>query len=170
MTRFHPWFASLAFMGALAAPAAAKSPQDRNPSAVIVAPDPGGQTQVQVPPGSNLPPTRIQAPTDPALTGNSGNRAEAAADAIPDADLVGLVSQAEQAARRGDLRMSQVLAERVESRLLTRSTLAGTESMPATGLVVGRLQEGRVALERRDGSQAAVLFAEAAGLLRALSR
>lgn len=57
--------------------------------------------------------------------------------------------------------------ERAETLALTRSTLAGTETVPVGEGPVARLAEARAAIARRDGASAATLIAEAASLGRA---
>ena len=158
--------AVLAFGGSAAF---AKDVAVRDPAAVVVVPDRGGPTHVQVPPGTPTPHGMMQDTPDQIQRGRRAE-AEASADSLGTEDAVTTVRQAERAARAGNLRLANELAERVETRLLTGTTIAGAERMPATGGVIGRLQEGRAALARRDQGQAAMLFAEAAGLLRAVGR
>lgn len=148
------------------APALAQNTVVRDPSAVIMVPERGGPTHVQVPPGSQLPQGMTQDTPGEIQRGRRAE-AEAQAGAITTADAVGMMTEAERAARSGDIRLANEIAERVETRLLTGTTVQGAESMPSTGGVIGKLQQGRAALARRDPSQAATLFAEAAALMRA---
>lgn len=99
---------------------------------------------------------------------NGGDRIAAQADAMTQTRSVdGLLQQAEQAARQGNLPMANELLERAESLALTRSTIAGTESTPVRAGPVQRMAEARAAIARRDASTAAMLIAEAASLSRA---
>ncbi len=158
--------AALSFGGSMAF---AQGVAVRDPAAVVVVPERGGPTHVQVPPGTPTPQGMMQDTPDQIQRGRRAE-SEAAADRLGAEDTVATVRQAEQAARAGNLSLANELAERVETRLLTGSTIAGAERMPATGGVIGKLQEGRAALARRDQAQAAMLFAEAAGLLGAARR
>ena len=58
--------------------------------------------------------------------------------------------------------------ERAESLLLTRSTIAGTETVPIRDGAVARMAQARVALGRRDVNTATALMAEAAGMTRGM--
>ena len=100
---------------------------------------------------------------------NGGDRTAAVADAVaPTTSPVALLGQAEQAARQGRLPLASELVERAESLLLTRSTIAGTESIPVREGAVARMAQARVALGRGDVNTATALMAEAAGMTRAL--
>ena len=100
---------------------------------------------------------------------NGGDRTSAVADAVaPPSSPVALLGQAEQAARQGRLPLASELVERAESLLLTRSTIAGTETVPIRDGAVARMAQARVALGRRDVNTATALMAEAAGMTRGM--
>ena len=100
---------------------------------------------------------------------NGGDPVAAQADAAG-ADQVGpLLRQAEQAARQGRLPLASEFVERAEALELTRSTLAGTETVPLRDGAVARMAAARAALARRDVPTATALMAEAASLARAPS-
>lgn len=98
---------------------------------------------------------------------NGGDPVAAQADGIATPQVESLLLQAEQAARQGRLPLANELVERAEALALTRSTIAGTETMPVREGAVARMAEARAAIARRDGSAAAMLIAEAASLSRA---
>jgi len=100
---------------------------------------------------------------------NGGDRTSAVADSVaPTTSPVALLGQAEQAARQGRLPLASELVERAESLLLTRSTIAGTESVPVRDGAVARMAQARVALGRRDVNTATALMAEAASMTRTM--
>lgn len=100
---------------------------------------------------------------------NGGDRTAAVADVVaPTTSPIALLGEAEQAARRGNLPLASELVERAESLLLTRSTIAGTESVPIRDGAVARMAQARVALGRRDVNTATALMAEAASMTRTL--
>lgn len=98
---------------------------------------------------------------------NGGDRVAAQADSIATPQVDALLLQAEQAARQGRLPLANELVERAEALALTRSTIAGTETVPMREGAVARMAEARAAIARRDGSAAAMLIADAASLSRA---
>ncbi|WP_137127954.1 hypothetical protein [Roseomonas sp. HF4] len=98
---------------------------------------------------------------------NGGDPVAAQADALGAQQVDGLLRQADQAARQGRLPLANELVERAETLVLTRSTLAGTETVPLQDGAVARLAAARVALARRDIPTATALMAEAASLARA---
>ena len=100
---------------------------------------------------------------------NGGDSTSARADAVaPTTSPVALLGQAEQAARRGELPLASELVERAEALMLTRSTIAGTESIPTRDGAVAKMAEARAALGRRDVGTATMLMAEAASLTRSM--
>lgn len=98
---------------------------------------------------------------------NGGDPVAAQADAVATHDVASLLHQADQAARQGRLPLANELVERAESLVLTRSTIAGTETIPVRDGPVAKLAEARAALGRRDVPAATALMAEAAGMTRA---
>lgn len=98
---------------------------------------------------------------------NGGDRVGVRADGAAAHEIDPLLQRAEQAARQGDLPLANELVERAESLVLTRSTIAGTETVPMRTGAVARMAEARAAIARRDSSTAAMLIAEAASLSRA---
>lgn len=119
------------------------------------------------------PPIRGAAP-NPALplqgeVLNGGDRTSVVADAVaPSGSPSALLGQAEQAARQGKLALASELVERAESLLLTRSTIAGTETVPVRDGAVARMAQARVALGRSDVNTATALMAEAASMARGM--
>ncbi len=100
---------------------------------------------------------------------NGGDRTAAVADSVAaNNSPVALLSQADQAARQGRLPLASELVERAETLLLTRSTIAGTETIPVRDGAVARMAQARVALGRNDVPTATALMAEAANMTRAL--
>ncbi|MBR0673848.1 hypothetical protein [Neoroseomonas soli] len=98
---------------------------------------------------------------------NGGDPVAAQADAIGTHEVDSLLLRAEQAARQGRLPLANELLERAETQVLTRSTIAGTETTPMREGPVARMAEARAAIARRDASTAAMLIAEAASQSRA---
>lgn len=98
---------------------------------------------------------------------NGGDPVATQADALGAQQVDTLLLQAEQAARRGRLPLANELVERAETLVLTRSTLAGTETVPLQDGAVARMAAARAALARRDIPAATALMAEAASLARA---
>lgn len=137
-----------------------------NPAPTPVAPVYGAPVMAPVPMQATTP--------NPALPMqgevlNGGDRTAAVADTVaPTTSPVALLGQAEQAARQGRLPLASELVERAESLLLTRSTIAGTESIPVREGAVARMAQARVALGRGDVNTATALMAEAASMTRTL--
>jgi hypothetical protein len=99
---------------------------------------------------------------------NGGDPVAAQADGMAAAEPAALLAQADQAARRGSLPLASELVERAEALTLTRSTLAGTESMPIREGAVAKMAAARAALGRRDVSAATALMGEAATMMRGM--
>ncbi len=137
----------------LAAPPGATTPRAPTPPAVI-APNP-----------SPAAPMVTGVPGDSSL--NGGDRTSAVADVVATHTVRDLLQLAEQAVRQNNLALANELVERAEAQVLTRSTIAGTETIPNRAGPIGRMAEARAAIARRDGSTAAMLIAEAASLARA---
>ena len=102
----------------------------------------------------------------PAL--NGGDPVAAQADAVATHDVATLLRQADQAARQGRLPLANELVERAEALVLTRSTIAGTETIPVRDGAAAKLAEARAALGRRDVPTATMLMAEAATMSRGM--
>lgn len=121
-----------------------------------------------------VPLAPVAVPANPALPMqgqvlNGGDRTSAVADGVAAQNSpVALLGQAEQAARQGRLPLASELVERAESLMLTRSTIAGTESVPIRDGAVARMAQARVALGRNDVNTATALMAEAASMSRNL--
>ena len=98
---------------------------------------------------------------------NGGDRTAAVADVVATHRVDDLLQRAEQAVRQNNLALANELVERAEAQVLTRSTIAGTETTPSRTAPVMRMAEARAALARRDTVTAAMLIAEAASLARA---
>jgi hypothetical protein len=113
----------------------------------------------------------MAAPAAPGVPGdsplNGGDRTAAVADVVSTHNVDQLLRQAEQSARQGNMALANELVERAEAQALTRSTIAGTETIPNRTGPVARMAEARAAIARRDPSTAAMLIAEAASLARA---
>lgn len=137
----------------MATPPAATTPRAPAPPA-IVAPNP-----------SPAAPMVTGVPGDSSL--NGGDRTSAVADAVATHSVGELLQRAEQAVRQNNLALANELVERAEAQVLTRSTIAGTETTPSRVGPIGRMAEARAAIARRDGLTAAMLIAEAASLARA---
>lgn len=141
--------------------------------AIRVTPAPVPAAPVYGAPVMVAPPMHAAAP-NPALPMqgevlNGGDRTSAVADSVaPTTSPIALLGQAEQAARQGRLPLASELVERAESLLLTRSTIAGTESVPVRDGAVARMAQARVALGRNDVNTAVALMAEAANMTRTL--
>lgn len=137
------------------------------------APAPAPVAPVYAAPVVSAPSVRGAAP-NPALplqgdVLNGGDRTSARADSVAvTSSPVGLLGQAEQAARQGQLALASELVERAESLMLTRSTIAGTESVPVRDGAVARMAQARVALGRSDVNTATALMAEAASMARGM--
>lgn len=150
------------------------------PAAGAMAPSTTPTTTGTIAPIAQPAPIRVapapmpQASANPALPMqgevlNGGDRTSAVADSVaPTTSPAALLGQAEQAARQGRLPLASELVERAESLVLTRSTIAGTESMPVRDGAVARMAQARVALGRRDVNTATALMAEAASMTRTL--
>ncbi|CAH0298076.1 hypothetical protein [Roseomonas sp. CECT 9278] len=172
-------------LGLAASPAFAQTRPGTNtvivaPPAAVVSPAP---MAVQGPPGVVTPiapvapvvgpmsPGVAAAPAAPGVRGNSplngGDRTAAVADIASTHNIDQLLQQAEQSVRQGNLALANELVERAEAQALTRSTIAGTETIPTRAGPVARMAEARAAIARRDTSTAAMLIAEAASLVRA---
>ena len=93
---------------------------------------------------------------------NGGDRVALQADAMAAPSVPALLGQADQAARQGRLPLASELVERAEALALTRSTIAGTETIPVRDGAVARMAAAREALGRRDIPAATMLMAEAA--------
>lgn len=141
--------------------------------ALRIGPAPVPAAPVAVAPVMVVPSVRGAAP-NPALPMqgdvlNGGDRTAAVADVVaPTTSAVALLGQADQAARQGRLPLASELVERAETLLLTRSIIAGTESVPVRDGAVARMAQARVALGRNDVNTATALMAEAASMTRAL--
>lgn len=141
--------------------------------ALRIGPDPKPVAPVAVAPVV-IAPSVQGAPANPALPMqgavlNGGDRTSAVADVVaPTTSAMALLGQADQAARQGRLPLASELVERAETLLLTRSTIAGTESIPVRDGAIARMAQARVALGRNDVPTATALMAEAAGMARAL--
>lgn len=119
--------------------------------------------------GLALAATPALAQTQGPAVPNGGNRTSAQADSVaPTTNPIDLLNRAEQAARQGQLPLASELVERAEALTLTRSTIAGTETIPMRDGAVAKMAEARAALGRRDVSTATMLMAEAASLTRAM--
>lgn len=173
-------------LGLAAAPAFAQTQPGTNtvivppPAATIVTPAP---LVMQGAPGTVTPiapvapvvvpvaPPVAAAPAAPGVAGdsplNGGDRTAAVADLASTRNIDQLLQQAEQSVRQGNLALANELVERAEAQALTRSTIAGTETIPSRVGPVARMAEARAAIARRDTSTAAMLIAEAASLARA---
>lgn len=135
---------------------------------------PGVATVVPVAPAPAVPlasPGVISAPMVTGVPGdsplNGGDRTSAVADVVSTHSVDELLQRAEQSVRQGNLALANELVERAEAQALTRSTIAGTETIPNRVGPVARMAEARAAIARRDPSTAAMLIAEAASLARA---
>ncbi len=159
MIRTHSIRLAILAMGLAAAPALAQT-------------QPGTNTVVVPPPAIvQAPPPVMAAPAAPGVPGdsplNGGDRTAAVADVVATHNVDQLLQQAEQSVRQGNLALANELIERAEAQALTRSTIAGTETIPNRTGPVARMAEARAAIARRDPSTAAMLIAEAASLARA---
>lgn len=188
MLRTNPTRLAVLALGLVAAPAFAQS-QPGVPSVILPPPKPsivqGGvvpapvivQGAPGVAPVAPVVPTAPVTPgggTAPMITGvpgdsplNGGDRTAAVADVVSNHSVDQLLQRAEQSVRQGNLALANELVERAEAQALTRSTIAGTETIPNRLGPVGRMAEARAAIARRDPSTAAMLIAEAASLARA---
>ena len=128
---------------------------------------PGPVVLVPVVPGLGVPAT----PPGPGVAGdsalNGGDRTAAVADVVATHSVNELLQQAGQALRQNNLALANELVERAEAQVLTRSTIAGTETIPNRVGPGGRMAEARAAIARRDTSTAQALIAEAGSMARA---
>ncbi len=92
---------------------------------------------------------------------NGGDRVSAEADGIGAREVGPLLRQAADAARGGRLPLALELVERAETLVLTRGTIAGTETIPLRAGAVAVMQDARAALSRRDVAAATTAMAEA---------
>jgi hypothetical protein len=92
---------------------------------------------------------------------NGGDRVSAQADGIGAREVGPLLRQAAEAARGGRLPLALELVERAETLVLTRGTIAGTETIPLRAGPVAVMQDARAALSRRDVAAATTAMAEA---------
>jgi ElaB/YqjD/DUF883 family membrane-anchored ribosome-binding protein len=113
-------------------------------------------------------PAMAQNSNAPAAVLNGGDQVAAQADGVGTPTISGLLGQAEQAARQGRLPLASELVERAETLMLTRSTIAGTETVPVREGAVAKLSEARMALGRRDVPAATTAMAEAASMTRGM--
>ncbi|MBR0652520.1 hypothetical protein GXW78_22885 [Roseomonas terrae] len=113
-------------------------------------------------------PAYAQNSTAPAAVLNGGDAVAAQADGVTTPSVSSLLSQAEQATRQGRLPLASELIERAETQILTRSTIAGTETIPVREGVIAKMAEARMALGRRDIPAATTAMAEAAGMTRGM--
>jgi hypothetical protein len=141
-------------LGLSAGPVLAQGGGTRKPEAPAVSP-----------PGIAAAPATTGVPGDSPL--NGGDPTARVADVVAPHAIDQLLQQAEQAVRQNNLALANELVERAEAQALTRSTIAGTETIPSRSGAIGRMAEARAAIARQDGSTAAMLIAEAASLARA---
>lgn len=113
-------------------------------------------------------PALAQNSNAPSAVLNGGDRVAAQADGVGTPSVSGLLGQAEQAARQGRLPLASELVERAETLMLTRSTIAGTETIPVREGVVAKMAEARMALGRRDVPAATLAMSEAASMTRGM--
>lgn len=99
---------------------------------------------------------------------NGGDPVALQADAVAAPGVQALLNQADQAARQGRLPLASELVERAEALTLTRSTIAGTETIPVREGAVARMAAARQALGRRDVAAATLPMAEAATMTRGM--
>ncbi|BDG75026.1 hypothetical protein [Roseomonas fluvialis] len=138
-----------------------------------------GASPPLVPPGASVPLTPVApapivlAPVvpGPGVAGdsalNGGDRTAAVADVVSTHSVDQLLQQAGQALRQNNPALANELIERAEAQVLTRSTIAGTETIPNRVGPIGRMAEARAAIARRDTSSAQALIAEAGSMARA---
>jgi hypothetical protein len=128
---------------------------------------PGPVVLVPVVPGPGV----TAAPVAPGVAGdsalNGGDRTAAVADVVATHSVDQLLLQAGQALRQNNLALANELVERAEAQVLTRSTIAGTETIPNRVGPGGRMAEARAAIARRETATAQALIAEAASMARA---
>jgi hypothetical protein len=161
MIRTHSIRLAMLAMGLAAAPALAQTQPGTN---TVLVPPPA-VTVVPVMPPVAAAPAAPGVPGDSPL--NGGDRTAAVADVVSTHNVDQLLQQAEQSVRQGNMALANELVERAEAQALTRSTIAGTETIPNRAGPVARMAEARAAIARRDPSTAAMLIAEAASLARA---
>jgi hypothetical protein len=161
MIRTHSIRLAMLAMGLAAAPALAQTQPGTN---TVLVPPPA-VTVVPVTPPVAAAPAAPGVPGDSPL--NGGDRTAAVADVVSTHNVDQLLQQAEQSVRQGNMALANELVERAEAQALTRSTIAGTETIPNRAGPVARMAEARAAIARRDPSTAAMLIAEAASLARA---
>jgi hypothetical protein len=158
MIRTHSTRLAMLAMGLAAAPALAQT-------------QPGTNTVLVPPPAVTVVPVTPPVAAAPGVPGdsplNGGDRTAAVADVVSTHNVDQLLQQAEQSVRQGNMALANELVERAEAQALTRSTIAGTETIPNRAGPVARMAEARAAIARRDPSTAAMLIAEAASLARA---
>jgi len=187
MSRTNSTRLAILALGLAAAPALAQTQPGAN-TVIMPAPAPVGVPLVPiVPPAPGTagittaaplapapqaaPPAVVTAPMTTGVAGdsplNGGDRTSAVADVVSPHDVDQLLQRAEQSVRQGNLALANELVERAEAQALTRSTIAGTETIPNRVGPIARMAEARAAIARRDPSTAAMLIAEAASLARA---
>jgi hypothetical protein len=99
---------------------------------------------------------------------NGGDPVAAQADATGAVQIETLLQEADRAARQGRLPLASELVERAETLVLTRSTIAGTETVPIRDGAVASLAQARQALSLRDVPAATTAIAEAQGMTRGM--
>jgi hypothetical protein len=161
MIRTHSIRLAMLAMGLAATPALAQTQPGTN---TVIMP-PAAPAIVQAPPPLMAAPAAPGVPGDSPL--NGGDRTAAVADVVSTHNVDQLLRQAELSVRQGNMALANELVERAEAQALTRSTIAGTETIPNRAGAVARMAEARAAIARRDPSTAAMLIAEAASLARA---
>lgn len=161
MIRAHSIRLAMLAMGLAAVPALAQTQPGTN---TVLVPPPAATVAPVMPPVASAP-AAPGVPGDSPL--NGGDRTAAVADVVSTHNVDQLLQQAEQSVRQGNMALANELVERAEAQALTRSTIAGTETIPNRAGPVARMAEARAAIARRDPSTAAMLIAEAASLARA---